>query len=366
MVHPRASSSNGSKERPRHGGDGRGLPLPREPRGGRQPHRGSRERSNRSNFRLISRNPCRSQAIASRPTPPQSIRRSWPSGPRGLRRQARACVSADHLSASRSFPVGARRFSPAVTRTKPAGYLDLEARDAAEAAFAKVLPDMPAIEVSKEVARAIAHARASTPTGSGRGTLREGSARSRSCQGDDRRKVVGSSDHANPDPELDMRTLLAFAIFTGGIWAIDAPSDAAPKYKRGAKHSHSAPRYSRKSGRVRAREARRPHRSLPGLSMLGTRGAQPQGRRPEPAITPWARVAGTPASASVSSMRPPWQQNPERPAGAVRVTHSSPSLPWSRRASSAKARSRSSAVPTSPAAPLSRRRLSTRPCAVTG
>jgi hypothetical protein len=44
-----------------------------------------------------------------------------------------------------------------------------------------------------------------------------------------------------------MRTLLAFAIFAGGICAIDAPSDAAPKYKRGAKHSHSAPRYSRKA-----------------------------------------------------------------------------------------------------------------------
>ena len=44
-----------------------------------------------------------------------------------------------------------------------------------------------------------------------------------------------------------MRTLLAFAVFAGGIWAIDAPSDAAPKYKRSAKHSHAAPRYSRKA-----------------------------------------------------------------------------------------------------------------------
>jgi hypothetical protein len=44
-----------------------------------------------------------------------------------------------------------------------------------------------------------------------------------------------------------MRILLAFAVFAGGIYAIDGPSDAAPKYKRSAKKSDSVRRYSRKS-----------------------------------------------------------------------------------------------------------------------
>jgi hypothetical protein len=46
----------------------------------------------------------------------------------------------------------------AYRRVRQAGYLDPPARDAAEAAFAEVLPEMPEGEVSKEVARAIAYA----------------------------------------------------------------------------------------------------------------------------------------------------------------------------------------------------------------
>jgi hypothetical protein len=44
-----------------------------------------------------------------------------------------------------------------------------------------------------------------------------------------------------------MRTLLALAVFAGGICAMDAPSDAAPKYKRSAKHSYSTRRHSREA-----------------------------------------------------------------------------------------------------------------------
>jgi hypothetical protein len=46
--------------------------------------------------------------------------------------------------------------------------------------------------------------------------------------------------------ELNMRTLLAIAISAGGIFVLGVPSDAAPKYKRGAdRYYYSAPRYSR-------------------------------------------------------------------------------------------------------------------------
>jgi len=55
------------------------------------------------------------------------------------------------------------------------------------------------------------------------------------------------SKNENPASlELDMRTLLAFAIFAGGIVAVGPPADAAKKYKRSAeRHYYSAPRYSR-------------------------------------------------------------------------------------------------------------------------
>ena len=44
-----------------------------------------------------------------------------------------------------------------------------------------------------------------------------------------------------------MRTLLAIAIFTGGIFVLGVSSDAAPKYKRyyTERYYYSAPRYSR-------------------------------------------------------------------------------------------------------------------------
>ena len=45
-----------------------------------------------------------------------------------------------------------------------------------------------------------------------------------------------------------MRTLLAFAIFAGGIVAVGQPADAAKKYKRSAeRHYYYAPRYSREA-----------------------------------------------------------------------------------------------------------------------
>jgi hypothetical protein len=43
-----------------------------------------------------------------------------------------------------------------------------------------------------------------------------------------------------------MRTLLAIAIFAGGVATVGAPADAAKKHKRSAEgHYYSAPRYSR-------------------------------------------------------------------------------------------------------------------------
>jgi hypothetical protein len=44
-----------------------------------------------------------------------------------------------------------------------------------------------------------------------------------------------------------MRTLLAFAVFAGGIVAVGQPADAAKRYKRSAErhHYYYAPRYSR-------------------------------------------------------------------------------------------------------------------------
>ena len=55
------------------------------------------------------------------------------------------------------------------------------------------------------------------------------------------------SKNENPASlELDMRTLLALAIFAGGIVTVGPPADAAKKYKRSAeRHYYSAPRYSR-------------------------------------------------------------------------------------------------------------------------
>jgi hypothetical protein len=45
-----------------------------------------------------------------------------------------------------------------------------------------------------------------------------------------------------------MRTLLAIAIFAGGIVAVGAPADAAKKYKRSVeRHYYSVPRYSREA-----------------------------------------------------------------------------------------------------------------------
>jgi hypothetical protein len=42
-----------------------------------------------------------------------------------------------------------------------------------------------------------------------------------------------------------MRTLLAFVIFAGGLFALDAPADAARKYKRTAKSQHYSRQYYR-------------------------------------------------------------------------------------------------------------------------
>jgi len=59
---------------------------------------------------------------------------------------------------------------------------------------------------------------------------------------------VPSKNVSNASLELDMRTLLAFAIFAGGIVAVGPPADAAKKYKRSAeRHQYSAPRYSREA-----------------------------------------------------------------------------------------------------------------------
>jgi hypothetical protein len=45
-----------------------------------------------------------------------------------------------------------------------------------------------------------------------------------------------------------MRTLLAIAIFAGGIITVASPADAASRYKRSAeRHYYSAPRYSREA-----------------------------------------------------------------------------------------------------------------------
>jgi hypothetical protein len=46
-----------------------------------------------------------------------------------------------------------------------------------------------------------------------------------------------------------MRTMLAIAIFTGGIVAVGPPADAAKKYKRSAERDYYyyAPRYSREA-----------------------------------------------------------------------------------------------------------------------
>jgi hypothetical protein len=52
------------------------------------------------------------------------------------------------------------------------------------------------------------------------------------------------ADHATL--ESNMRTLLAIAIFAGGIVAVGPPADSANKYKRSAgRYHYSAPRYSR-------------------------------------------------------------------------------------------------------------------------
>jgi hypothetical protein len=59
---------------------------------------------------------------------------------------------------------------------------------------------------------------------------------------------IHDADHAIL--ELDMRTLVAIAIFAGGIFAVGAASaaapEAAPKDKRSTdRYYYSAPRYSR-------------------------------------------------------------------------------------------------------------------------
>jgi hypothetical protein len=60
--------------------------------------------------------------------------------------------------------------------------------------------------------------------------------------------LFGNVDHATL--ESDMRTLLAVAIFAGGIVAVGPPADTAKKYKRSPERHHYgphyyAPRYSR-------------------------------------------------------------------------------------------------------------------------